>query len=428
MQLSSRLPLVIFSSLALSVAVMHAQDDDEDDEQFGIFSRSKQSLSVGLKLTQGPHVQFGSLGNVSRPIERTDNGIVRREYSNGKVFKDGKRAAELAIDALSDTDPKKALARDEFNYRTYSTSADPSSTLTGTFLNYKSGIARDWEYYEAGQANRPGHGGTIAFDSYSALTKNEPTREGSRGYSGGIELFATHQLTDPRKRISFSIIAGVSLTGINSSSTGQVNSNLIVATDYYRFIGTDVPVFTGSDVTPGVIYQGRQIVTAVASDGTSISTEVTRTIEDSPSASDDPKAVGSVVVDGKWKIKGAYFTFRVGPQVQAMLTKSISLSASIGLAGSYVGTTFSAEESFKVPGKDLPNTTDPTDETSTENKFLSGYYANLDANWELTGRTGFFAGVSYEKSGDYTQGVGGRSARIDLSTTTGFRGGINIKF
>ena len=59
---------------------------------------------------------------------------------------------------------------------------------------------------------------------------------------------------------------------------------------------------------------------------------------------------------------------------------------------------------------------------------MSGYYANLDATWAVNGRTGFFAGLSYEKSGDYTQTVGGRTAKIDLGTTAGVRGGLNIKF
>lgn len=100
----------------------------------------------------------------------------------------------------------------------------------------------------------------------------------------------------------------------------------------------------------------------------------------------------------------------------------------MGVAGTYVGTSYTALESFEIEGitGTIPST--PVLETNTTNKFLPGYYANLDATWTINDRTGLFAGVSYDNLGEYSQSVGGRTAKIDLSATAGVRGGLSIKF
>ena len=253
--------------------------------------------------------------------------------------------------------------------------------------------------------------------------------EGNRGYSGGVELAVARAFTDPKKRVVFGLSAGLTLSGINTSQSGQVNSTLHVYTDYYSTHGATLDQLVSTDadklLSPGTTYHGPSGM-AAGTDGNI--KETTVAISATPDVTtDDTNIIDGAKIDGKWKIKGAYFTLKVGPQMVAKLTHSIGLSASIGLAGSYVGTTYTAIESFNVAG--VPQTLQLINpETTTKNMFLPGYYANADATWALNERAGFFAGLSYENLGEYSQRNGVRTSKIDLSATAGVRGGLSIKF
>jgi predicted porin len=52
----------------------------------------------------------------------------------------------------------------------------------------------------------------------------------------------------------------------------------------------------------------------------------------------------------------------------------------------------------------------------------------MNAEYWLTQRTGFYVGVNYESLGDYDQTLGGRTAKIDLGSGTGFRLGLTTRF
>jgi hypothetical protein len=111
--------------------------------------------------------------------------------------------------------------------------------------------------------------------------------------------------------------------------------------------------------------------------------------------------------------------------VRTQLTTRLGLSASAGVAGAYTGSRYSVVESLTVP--DIPDPISTTEESVT-NKFLSGFYADVNVDWRLNERTGLFGGVSMQQLGDYDQSVGGRTAKIDLGNAVGLRGGINIRF
>jgi hypothetical protein len=116
---------------------------------------------------------------------------------------------------------------------------------------------------------------------------------------------------------------------------------------------------------------------------------------------------------------------KIGPEIRTNFTKDFGMSASVGVAGAYAGTNYTATEQLTVDGIAAPI---GKPETSSINKFMPGYYANIDALWQANERTGFFAGITYEQFNSYDQSVGGRTAKIDLGSTAGIRGGISIKF
>jgi hypothetical protein len=61
-------------------------------------------------------------------------------------------------------------------------------------------------------------------------------------------------------------------------------------------------------------------------------------------------------------------------------------------------------------------------------KFLNGYYADLNLEWAANERTGLFGGFTAQKFDGYDQQVNGRTARIDLGSSVGLRGGVSIRF
>lgn len=418
MQLKYRLPLVIVSALALSVLSLHAQEDDDDEEEFGgfgFFSGSSQSMTTSLKLTQGPKVNFSNLGDVPFNLVAAAN----KQYMDGVVNADGRRPAGAANGTAELDINGQPLYGTGGRYQSSYLDAN-GNTVSADYLAYDNGKTRSWTYVNASQAlTKPGY---IAFNIYGALTQGA-SLQSTGGYTGGVELTVNQLLTDPKKKITFSINAGLTLTGINISKSGQVNSTLHTYTDYYNHFGA-TPEQLVSTNTNGNSYEAPSGLNTIL-DGNKVS-ETTVAISQNAEITEETNLVDGVKVDGTWKIKGAYFTFKVGPQVTAMLTRRIGVTASAGVAGSYIGTTYSSAESFEVAGVAAVLGRDP--ETSTTNKFLPGYYANLDATWAVNDRTGLFAGVSYENLGDYRQNVGVRTAKIDLSATAGVRGGLSIKF
>ena len=131
-----------------------------------------------------------------------------------------------------------------------------------------------------------------------------------------------------------------------------------------------------------------------------------------------------------WEIKGSYFVVKLGPELGAAFTPNLTVNASAGFAAAYVGTNYTATESFTLTtDPTLPNQTFTTGAvTSWVSKVLPGYYANIDASWAINERSGLFAGLTYESFGDYNQDLAGRTAKIDLGGNASLRGGLNIKF
>jgi hypothetical protein len=148
-----------------------------------------------------------------------------------------------------------------------------------------------------------------------------------------------------------------------------------------------------------------------------------------PNEHKDTTTAGGVNVDGLWQVKGAYFMVKLGPSVRAQLTNRLGFNASLGVAGAYAGTTYSVSERFLVPGlTDIyVGNTSGVEESSTT-KFMNGYFADFNLEWAASERTGLFTGVTAQKFDGYDQEVGGRTARIDLGSSVGLRGGVSIRF
>ena len=418
------LRLIALSVLLTAPVFLHAQEttanEDERIEQLVRTEASewytpKNSVAVGFHiLTSGAKVRFGNLGQVafSRAIAPPSLGaIVDRIYDNGSVNRDfpAQRAEEVDANGKQITQPGS-------HYYTYTVDADGNQIIATDRIAYTPGVTRYWGYSTADQTTAmPGY---IAMSSYSA-TSDGASFSQKQGPSAGVELQFAHAIRKFGKRTELSFIAGATLNSINNKVAGDVHSTLHTYTDYYALpTGATAPVMIGGTPLP---YTGPSYNAT-----STIETTVPLAATADPSLTTNTAAVGAATVHGLWEVKGAYFMLKLGPAIRTQLTDRFGISASLGVAGAYVGTHYSAIESMKVPevGTII---TDPVQQ-SDKSKFMTGYYADFSLEWATNDTLGIFGGVSAQKLGDYTQTLGNRDALIDLGSSVGLRGGINIKF
>ena len=94
----------------------------------------------------------------------------------------------------------------------------------------------------------------------------------------------------------------------------------------------------------------------------------------------------------------------------------------------YSGTNYTVVETFTPEvGDDIVDAI-----TSESNKLLPGIYADASLQYDVTEKTGFFAGAIYQTAGSYTQTLNTSAVhyatKIDLSNQSGFRAGMSIRF
>ena len=386
----------------------------------------KNTLQFGYRvLGKGAKVGFGNLGSVAsiRTIIAASQGDAGRQYDNGFVTRDSLRANEMKRDAdgnlvLVDGQPVANYAPDT-RYQFYRTNTDGSQTLTLDYLAYTPGKTREWGYEQESQVN----GGVLALSNYSARSEGASASK-DEGANGGMEISLSRTMGRVGQRFEWSLTAGLALNNMAAKTAGTVQSTLLTYTDYFTLDG---PTPTRD---PLGNLGGPTFRDAMEADGTTVANvngiETTTRLSGAPTLpSTQSEVAGAATVQGNWKIKGAYFLMRVGPSLRAQFSDRWGMSASVGLAGAYAGSRYSVIEQLQIP-----DVIDPIieEKSSTSAKFLPGFYADVSLDWLATERTGLFAGVNMQHLGGYDQEVAGRTAKIDLGSAVGLRGGISIKF
>jgi hypothetical protein len=162
-------------------------------------------------------------------------------------------------------------------------------------------------------------------------------------------------------------------------------------------------------------------------------TDTTVLLNNKPVARNTDTTTDSASVTNRWKLKGAYLTFRAGPAIWVPFTSRLRASVSAGPALIYSGSTYSVTQSFQPAlGAEI------TDTSSSEmNKFLPGYFADASLEFDLTERTGFYAGAVFQSAGSYTQTLTtagstldsvNYSTKVDFRNQNGLRAGMTIRF
>ncbi len=466
MTLRPLLSLVAVTLLAAPVLLTAQTSSSEEERLEKLMADSAQwyvprtTVSVGFRmLSSGGKVAFGNLGSVpfNITVPPRSDGEVSRSYNNGEVLKDGVRnnegtATDTNGDGVNDTLIQNSTPGTRYAaFTTYTkivrdaagnavlnedgTNKTESVTVqTGDMIAYTPGQTRSWGYGSSSQLTADGR---VAMSTYSAVSEGQGyTKEA--GASGGVEFQYVRTLSKPTARLQWGILGGITLNGINSKTAGTVTATLKARTDYYSLLGNTAPEapYSGPtfadylDPATGTVVTHPDTGADLSGSASGSGVETTPPLASTPDGPTvETSVAGGATVEGNWQIKGAYFMMRLGPTIRTQLTQRLGVNASIGLAGAFAGTSYSAFERFQVPDLDGSYVGSlSTPEQSTANKFLSGYYADVNIEWVANERTGLFGGFTAQKFDGYDQFVGSRTARIDLGSSVGVRGGVSIKF
>lgn len=421
--------------LAALVAPAFAQSASSTDEEANLaltlptdeWYVPKNSLHFGVRvMSKGAQVRFGNLGSISSLRATGPDASGNYVYDTGYVKKDALRDP---FETKSAPDPETKVGTPTYygepigngRYLAHQvTRAEEGGELTDTVvgegLSYNPAFSREWAASSTSLIDST----LLRMSNFSAKSEGA-FAEKKEGVNSGIELSMSRVMGKLGTRFEWGLTGGIALNPINSKTGGAVRATLSVYSDYFRLGGT-LPDGVKSGPTFG------DFNPSVDGDDQSLETTVPVGATPDTTVAGTGKTVttpGGAVIDGNWKIKGAYFLMRFGPQVRAQLTERLGLSASIGLAGAFSGTRYTVFESLTVP--ELP---DPITEEADNAKsaFLGGLYADVNLDWSVTERTGLYAGVNMQKFGSYDMEVGGRTAKIDFGSTMGVRGGMNFKF
>ena len=418
-------------------ALLPAQTETsgKEEERLEALARSqgewytpKSKLSVGFRiLSSGGRVDFKNLGVV--PSNRTaipgSDGIVQRVYSNGTVAVDILRSNEKDADGNQISIPGgrysvfTTTATNVFDAAGNVIGTQNVTTQTGDYLSYTPGLTRQWAGSSASQLDRAGY---VSFSNYSTTSDGGATSH-KQGPTGGVEFQFAREMGRGSRHLQWSMVAGVTLNDLNSKSAGTVGASLHTYSDYYSLNGQVITAVHLSNPSFGELDDSSG--TAISATGKETSVAISAVPDPSISGKTNVVA-GGASVTGKWQVKGAYFTVKFGPSVRTQITNRLGFTASVGVAGGYAGTRYTAYEAYSVAS--LPDVVLDTTEASTAAKFLTGYFADLNLEWVANETLGLYGGVTTQKLSSYEQKLGDRLAKIDLGSSVGIRGGVSIKF
>ena len=407
------------ASLGL-VASLHAQSNAEIPFEYRPVRNN--AFSVGVRFIGGADIKFGNLGSVPSNlfIPALSGSPQEIGYANGSISLDSPRTNEADENGNQTSTPggrytTSGLVVDSAGNPVLDANGNPQTQINGDFLAYSPGLTRAWTYSNASQASS--NPGFIAMNDYSSESAGA-TATADSGAGAGFEFTATHRFgTLGGSKLEWGVLFGFGITDINGKTSGDIKSNLKTLTDLYSL---------GGRTAPTAPYEGPSADNFTGADGTiyASSLETTVPLTAIPSSRTNTTTANGANVSGNWQIKGAYYLFRAGPVVRLPIGTRFAISASAGYAGAYLGTKYRVNETLNVDGVSPIS----IEEEETYSKFISGAYAEANVEWNLTDRTGFFGGVTFEKLGKYEQGLGSRTAAIDIGGNAGFRLGITTRF
>lgn len=416
-----RLALVVVASAA---SLVRAQDEERHAPPVEIpdFSNldeyiyePKSVVKLGFRHLSGPKAKFQgtALGSIPNPEDYDPTKTSALDY---KVYHDGSVSPDARTTPVVDSSGNAIT--------------DPQTGVTLSVPMPADGRTNTWSSTDDRQADSDHTiNGYISFHSYSASVTDREIRNGNSRSTSGLDLTVTRNVGNLYgTKVTWSLVGGISVNDISAKKVDRVHADVQTIADLYSLYGQVAPTAPYSAPSSS----SSQTVTNSDGSTTTISSDSTVLISSTPAGSqtthDTTGASNYNYVYNNWKIKGSYFTFRGGPEVSIAFTSKLHVDFSCGPVLVYSGSNYTVSQTL-VPeiGADITLV-----ETSSANKLLPGYYADATLQYDLTDKSGFFAGAVFQSAAGYTQHVDNDyihyQAKIDLANQSGVRAGMSIRF
>ncbi len=371
----------------------------------------KSIVTFGFRYMSGAKMSFFGQGKIPAPetLGAPTGPNLQRLYHNGGVQPDARVVARL--DAAGNP------------------IIDPQSNSAVFDKIAPDGKTNSWNYTDASQLSTNGY---VRFDSYSADIIDTSTRKKDGPSSAGMDIAMSRDMGKIfRGRVPWTITAGMSINDISANVNSPVQARLTTVSDYYSTFGQavpDSPYTSPSSATSNVLDASGNALINDDGSASTITTDTSVLIGNEPAGRTTSTATDTASVTNRWKLKGAYYTFRAGPTLMFPFTTRLRATVSAGAALVYSGTNYTVTQTYDTPlGADITDTN-----TNSAYKILPGYYADASVQFDLTERAGFYAGAVMQSAGSYTQNIDTAnshySTKIDLANQTGVRAGMSIRF
>jgi len=384
----------------------------------------KSKLKFGFRYGAGVKTTFGGKGTITPPEEILPGAEtapnVSRTYHDGTVGPDTRTV----------------------------TTDNGDGTSSQLNVNGTDGKTNNYSFDSQSQYVAGG----LQYHMYSAASSDYSFGQTAKG-NAGMEVFVGHDMQVLSKHWEWKIFGGFSVNDIQASSQHTVQATVTTQTDTYDTYGqtpsTDGPTITNSiNIVDG---NGNLVLDST---GTAETVTVTNTvlISNVPISSSTSTETDDVSVTNLYKLHGAYATLRVGPQLVYNFNDKLHLELSAGPALIWAGSTYQVNEVL-VPATGVEEVATVT---STTNRLLPGYYADLTLEYDVTERAGFYIGAFDQSAGSYVQtastpvsssgtvttsvygttaatgsvssGTGDFTTKVDFSNLVGIRAGMAFKF
>jgi len=382
------------------------------------FRPPEDTLSVGIRFSGKARVTFQGLGTIFSnwsPGLLSDKTITSRSYADGQVS----------------TDVRYRLDGNPVNdglTNTWNMNADAGHVVPDTTQGLPAGSQ------------------AIAFHAYQTESSGASVTARS-GATPSWDVEFNHRLGG--KKIIWGVVLGAGLSDISAKAAATLQTNLRVVTHYYSLYGAPAPGITinaDGTTTPSAYSAPSSTLVdlydengnlSLAPNGSPVQVgrDTTVLLSQQPYAETNVIDPTPMTFTGKWEVKGAFITVRVGPYVQADLSKRITVRASAGATFTLVGARIRVQETATMPGSVGDLSIAGETENNTTAKF--GAFGSGEVDWMLTKHTGFFLGAIYEQySGSTdlfvhaapTPASFDRVAKLNTSAGLGFRLGLTARF
>jgi hypothetical protein len=148
-------------------------------------------------------------------------------------------------------------------------------------------------------------------------------------------------------------------------------------------------------------------------------------IDDAPISRQVQQIPGGAMLAGSRTLDATVYGIRLGPYLEAPLTKRLTVGLSAGLSLANVDSTFHYSESVTIPGV---GTTPLQSGSSSRSELLVGGYVEATASYAVSHAVSVFGSVQFQDVGLFTQSVGTKQAELDLSSSVFVSVGLAVSF